>query len=211
MSGQAVVPGPDDHAESARVELRVLLIADTRPELGMPLGEFVKQCSIDAVVTVGDLHPGLLIGIDELPIPTLGVYGNHCNGSYLEDLGVKNLHLSSESVAGVTFTGLEGCVRYKDGYDILYTQQEYADMVVQLPPANIVVTHCPPRGLNDHPDPAHVGIDALRQWVDRRQPSVLIHGHTYPEDPVTRCGRTRIVYVRGAKILRSHRKGTEAE
>jgi len=63
------------------------------------------------------------------------------------------------------------------------------------------VTHCPPRGINDHEDPAHVGIDALRNWVERVQPRVLIHGHTYPSQPVTSYGNTRVEYVRGARIV----------
>jgi uncharacterized protein len=84
------------------------------------------------------------------------VYGNHCDGRYQEDLGTANLHLSM--VGGVTFTGLEDCVRLKDGTkDLLYTQSEYSNLAHQLPPADVLLTHCPSAGINDHPaDPAHV-------------------------------------------------------
>ncbi len=82
---------------------------------------------------------------------------------------------------GVSFTGLQGCVRYKPGTtDILYTQWQYQWLVKALRAADVLVTHCPPRGVNDHEDTAHLGIDALRKWLDRVQPRVLIHGHTYP-------------------------------
>lgn len=92
------------------------------------------------------------------------MYGNHCDRRYLEDLGIRNLHLSSVEIAGITFTGLEGCVRYKNGSsDVLYSQSEYCAMVERLPAADVVVSHCPPARINDHPgDPAHIGITALR-------------------------------------------------
>jgi len=99
-------------------------------------------------------------------------------------------------------TGLEGCVRYKPGEsDILYTQDEYSTMVAALRPADVLVTHCPPAGINDHDDAAHQGITALRHWVDSHQPKFLIHGHTYPRPPITRHGATRVEYVHGARIV----------
>jgi Icc-related predicted phosphoesterase len=187
-----------------RPGLRVLAIADARPSLsGLTLPEFVSQRKVNLVITGGDLHRTDIEGADRLTIPVFGVYGNHCDGNYLADLGITNLHLATVEVAGVTFTGLQGCVRYKEGTrDVLYTQDEYANLVRHLPAADVVVTHCPPAGINDHPaDPAHVGITALRHWLDVTAPRLLIHGHTYPKEPVTAYGDTRIEYVRGARIL----------
>lgn len=131
------------------------------------------------------------------------MYGNHCDGRYLEDLGAKNLHLSQVEIGGITFTGVQGCVRYKDGSkDLLYTQSEYSNMIRQLPRADVLVTHCPPAGINDHrSDPAHVGIEELRRWVDVTEPRMVIHGHTYPKPPLTMHGPTRIEYVHGARLL----------
>lgn len=182
---------------------RALLIADTDPQLGLPLAEFVDTHRIDMLITAGDLRPALLRGAEKLSIPKLGVYGNHCNGRYLEELGFINLHGLRVEVNGISFTGMQGCIRYKpDADEFLYTQGQYGDMVAQLPPADVLVTHCPPDGVNDHPDdPSHVGIVALRQWVDRCKPSVMIHGHTYPAQPVAWYGPTRVVYVYGGLIL----------
>jgi Icc-related predicted phosphoesterase len=182
--------------------VRLLVIADTTPRLGVGLAEYVAAHDIDAVVTVGDLTRFDLEGIDRLSVPTLGVYGNHCDGRYLKDLGIKNLHLRGAVVGGLSFTGLQGCVRYKPGTtDILYTQRQYRWLVKRLRSADVLVTHSPPRGINDHEDQAHVGIEALRKWLDRVQPRVLIHGHTYPAQPVESYGPTRIEYVRGARVV----------
>jgi uncharacterized protein len=73
--------------------------------------------------------------------------------------------------------------------------------VAALPPADVLVTHCPPRGINDHDDPAHVGVDALNEWLRRVQPAVMIHGHTYPTQPIRQTGSTRVEYVRGGRIV----------
>lgn len=188
----------------ARHTVRALVIADARPELGSrTLPEVVAQKAVDVVITVGDLHRSDIAGAERLPVPVIGVYGNHCDGRYLEDLGATNLHLSQAEVGGLTFTGVQGCVRYKDGSkDLLYTQSEYTEMIRGLPPADVLVTHCPPAGINDHRgDPAHVGIDDLRRWVDVNAPRLVIHGHTYPKTALTRHGATRIEYVYGARLL----------
>jgi Icc-related predicted phosphoesterase len=182
--------------------VRLLVIADTTPKLGMGIADYVAAHDIDAVVTAGDLTRFDLAGIDGLSVPALGVYGNHCDGKYLKDLRIKNLHLRRAVVGGVSFTGLQGCVRYKPGTnDVLYTQWQYRWLVARLRAAEVLVTHCPPRGINDHEDPAHIGIDALRNWVDRVAPRVLIHGHTYPAEPLNSYGGTRIEYVRGARVV----------
>ena len=183
--------------------MRFLVIADYYDrDVEEPLADVVDAGQIDAVITAGDLSAWPLSGIEELSVPTMGVYGNHCNGTYLEQLGITNLHLTRVVHQNISFVGLQGCVRYKeDPRDILYTQQEYRTLVESLPPADVLVTHCPPRGVNDHDDPAHVGIDALLPWLDHSQPGLLIHGHTYPDDPVTAYRQTRIEYVRGARII----------
>jgi uncharacterized protein len=182
--------------------LRLLVIADIPPKLGMGIPDYVAAHDVDAVVTAGDLTRYDLAGVESLSVPVLGVYGNHCDGKYLKDLGIRNLHLKKAVIGGVSFTGLQGCVRYKPGTtDVLYTQWQYQWLVRRLRSADVLVTHCPPRGINDHEDAAHIGIDALRKWLDRVQPRVLIHGHTYPSQPVTSYGRTRIEYVRGGRVV----------
>lgn len=183
--------------------MKLLVLADTEPEWRSIPEEVASACA-DAVITVGDLSGGWLerAGLQDVSVPKLGVYGNHCDGQYLERLGVTNLHLLRTEVHGVSFSGLQGCVRYKArGRDILYTQDEYTEMVSALPSAQVLVTHCPPAGINDHADAAHVGITALRNWVADHRPSCVIHGHTYPEQPVRSFGQTRIEYVRGSSIV----------
>lgn len=58
---------------------------------------------------------------------------------------MQNLHLTAVTIDGVSFTGLEGCVRYKaDPEAALSTQDEYHRLIAELPPADVLMTHCPP-------------------------------------------------------------------
>lgn len=182
--------------------MRILAIADSSPRLPVPLPQYVADQQIDVVVTAGDLYPIALRDIAASGVPALGVYGNHCDGSYLDELGIENLHGRQVAIGALTFAGVEGCVRYKDSATaIMHTQDEYAALLDNLPVSDVLVTHCPPRGINDHDDKPHTGIEALRDWVDTHQPALLIHGHTYPAQPITQHGATRIAYVHGARTI----------
>jgi uncharacterized protein len=74
----------------------------------------------------------------------------------------------------------------------------------RLPPADVLLCHCPPYGVNDDAqDPAHVGFRGLRHWVEREVPRHLLHGHTHPTPPrvATRLGETAVHWVSGAALL----------
>lgn len=62
---------------------------------------------------------------------------------------------------GVRVLGVSGCVRYNNAADHQWTQEEYAEQISRLPAADWVVTHCPPKGVNDHDDP-NVGVPFSR-------------------------------------------------
>jgi uncharacterized protein len=69
----------------------------------------------------------------------------------------------------------------------------------------VLITHCPPAGVNDDPDdPAHVGYEGLRDWVERHRPRHLLHGHVHPPPGtlVEHVGDTKVHWVQGAQVLR---------
>ena len=95
-------------------------------------------------------------------------------------------------------------MRYGHGGPHQYTQKEAAKLVKKLPAADVLICHCPPTGINDDPDdPAHLGIEALRDWVDRHAPRYILHGHVHPVGGrvMTRLGDTRVHWVSGAQVL----------
>ncbi|MFV8142059.1 hypothetical protein ACNQR7_31220 [Mycolicibacterium senegalense] len=81
------------------------------------------------------------------------------------------------------------------------TEEQYAAAIEGLPAAELVITHCPPVGINDGADPSHVGIAALRRWVDRHRPRWLLHGHTYNNPVQSFHGGTEVLYTYGYVAL----------
>jgi uncharacterized protein len=180
--------------------VRVLALADQPPR--GDLLAWVEGNAPDAIVCCGDLDLAWLEGLRDLPLPKLGVYGNH-DEPYMPELGIVDLHLRSERVGEATFSGFEGCVRYRPGPH-QYTQEEASRLVTRLPAADVLVCHAPPIGVNDDPDdPVHTGFVALRDWVAANAPRLLLHGHTHPLPGrvVRTLGTTRVVHVQGARVV----------
>jgi uncharacterized protein len=187
--------------------MRALALAD-RP-FHADARALTAQRGIGAVLCLGDLQPSWLESLDHVRLPKLGVRGNHDVEPYMEQFGIEDVHVRRVTLgSGLTVCGFEGCVSYPRGrggaHGPTYTQREAAKLIRNLPPADVVLCHCPPLGVNDDPeDAAHVGFAALRDWVLEHRPLLLLHGHTHPNPAtmVNRLGDTRIVYVNGARVV----------
>jgi Icc-related predicted phosphoesterase len=184
------------------LQVRVLALADKRPPVDP--AAMALQAQVDAVVCLGDLDRAWIESLASARLPKLGVHGNHDPDHVLREVEVEDLHMRRTSLGGLTFSGFEGCVRYSRSANHQYTQKEAAKLARKLPAADVLLCHCPPRGINDDPDdPAHVGFDGLRDWVDRHHPRHILHGHTHPMPGrvMTRLGGTQVHYVSGARII----------
>jgi uncharacterized protein len=183
--------------------MKILAIADHRPRIDIE--KTVLDEKVDLIVTLGDLTREDILALERITnIPKVGVYGNHCSGAYMEELGIWDMHLKTWQYQGITFGGFQGCVRYKENPQAIMCTQEEASAAMQgFPPVDVFLCHCPPRGINDEEEIAHQGFNALREYVDREHPKYLFHGHTYPkpEDMVTKHGDTKIEYVSEYRII----------
>jgi Icc-related predicted phosphoesterase len=187
--------------------VRVLVLADRPPHLDPAV--LASQSGVEAVLSLGDLQPSWIETLDSVRLPKLGVYGNHDVDPYMGWYGIDDAHLRRiELDGGPSVSGFEGCVSYRrsahGSVGPSYSQKEAAKLIRKLPPADVLISHCPPFGVNDDPDdPAHIGFEALRDWVLENRPRMLLHGHTYPQPGrrVERIGDTRVVYVHGAQIV----------
>ena len=182
--------------------VRVLALADKRPPLDPAL--MAEQMGVDAVVCLGDLDRAWIESLAGLRLPRIGVHGNHDPPELLREIEVDDLHGRRTSLGGLTVAGFEGCVRYGSGGPHHYTQRAAKRLARRLPGADVLIAHCPPRGINDDPDdPAHVGFDGLLDWVRKYEPRHLLHGHTHPVGGrvMSRFGSTRVHWVRGARVL----------
>ena len=183
--------------------MRVLALADKRPPLDPAL--MAEQMGVDAVICLGDLDRAWIEPLATLRgIPRIGVHGNHDEPGLLNEVDVLDLQGKRTSLCGKTFAGFEGCVRYGAGGPYHYTQREASKLARRLPAAEILITHCPPRGINDDPDdPAHVGFDGLLDWVRAHRPRHLLHGHTHPVggQVMSRFEDTQVHWINGARIV----------
>ena len=155
----------------------VLAIADRAPRESII--SIVNKYSIELICTLGDLDYFSLVELKDIhDIPKIGVYGNHCSGSYFDELGIKNMHLSTFEYKGLVFGGFEGSVRYKDDkYAPMYTQDEAFTLLHDFPKVDIMLTHCPPYKINDEPeDIAHQGFKALRSYLEEERPNIFYMG-----------------------------------
>ena len=182
--------------------MRVLALADA--PFHAPIADLVAATQPELIVLLGDLEPAWIEGLEAVELPKLGVRGNHDAADALTLLGVHDLHLRRETAGELSFAGFGGSPRYSRHGDNEWTEEEAAAMIERLPPADVLLAHSPPAGVNDEPDdPVHAGSPALRAWVERHEPAVLLHGHTLPPPGrrTTRLGPTRVVHVRGALPL----------
>ncbi len=111
--------------------------------------------------------------------------------------------------------GLEGSLVYNYG-PAQYTQSEMWGLVWALVPQlmtnrirygrylDVFVTHAPPAGIHDAPDPAHQGVKAFL-WLDQVfRPRFHFHGHVHVYSPEmkteTRLGSTWVINTYGYKL-----------
>jgi uncharacterized protein len=184
------------------LQVRVLALADKRPPIDP--ASMALQAKVDAVLCLGDLDLAWIESLMSLDLPKLGVLGNHDPDDVLKEVEVEDVHLKRTSLGGLTFAGFEGCVVYRGRGNHQYTQKKASKLAKRLPAADVLLCHCPPYGINDDPDdPAHVGFEGLRDWVDRHEPRHILHGHTHPlpGQVMSHYGRTKVHYVSGAKVL----------
>lgn len=161
----------------------------------------VEGLGPDLIVLLGDLEPAWTEGLAEVQLPKLGVRGNHDADGALAAVGVEDLHLRRAEVGGLSFCGFGGSPRYSKHGGNEWSEEEAERMLAGLPPADVLLAHSPPEGVNDEPDDrVHRGSAALHAWVERHRPDWLLHGHTLPDPArrVTELGPTRVVHVRGA-------------
>ncbi|MEJ7636000.1 metallophosphoesterase [Aeromicrobium sp.] len=167
--------------------VRVLAVAD---EEVPGMRSRVRDLQVDLVLAAGDLPWDYLASlVSLLGVPAAFVPGNHdpvVGRDATGPPGVLNLDGQTRVVGGLRVAGLGGCVRYNEGPH-QYTQKEYDRRARQLVkrarrsgPVDVLLTHAPPLGLGDEPDPCHVGISALHEVLDTLHPAWHLHGHIHP-------------------------------
>lgn len=154
-----------------------------------------RYSDIDLIVSCGDMPPAYLDFISTiLGRPLLYVRGNHDERYDQAPPGGIDLHQKFFEYKGITFVGLEGCIRYNKG-KIQYTQGEMQRKVIGMAPRltfeqmrrqrpiDFFVAHSPPRGIHDiEDDYPHRGFNAFLRFMRWYRPRYMLHGHVHTWD-----------------------------
>lgn len=191
MTDRLTVTWPDPAPFAARGgrPIRILAVSDepdptldsqaTREGLG----------HIDLIIGAGDLQPEYLSFVtDAFHAPLRYVRGNHDVGAAWQHTERALLpepmpDATPVTEAGLTLIGFSGSPVYSHrGHEVSATRM-WANVVVAWLRARrrgpvLVVTHTPPRDVNDDDDLTHRGFTAFRWLTERLRPPLWLHGHT---------------------------------
>jgi len=123
-----------------------------------------------------------------------------------------NLHGRIVRIGGLKILGLEGSIWYNGG-PFQYTEGQMSSVIRRLRLTlwwergiDMVVTHAPPRHIQDGDDLCHRGFQCFRRLIDKYEPRYFIHGHIHrqfsdPSERVTAEKKTRVINTYGYHLL----------
>ena len=191
MTDRLRVRWPDPQPFVGREDrpIRVLAVSD-EPDPSLDSSTTRERLGpIDLIVGAGDLEPDYLGFVtDAFHAPLHYVRGNHDVGAawgHTERLLLPAPMGDGALVheAGLTLIGFSGSPRYNERGMQVSALGMWLRVVAAWPRAQgvrpvIVVSHAPPRDVNDDQDVAHRGFSAFRWLAERLDPPLWLHGHT---------------------------------
>lgn len=180
------------------------------------------------VVGCGDLPASYLEFLaDALNKPVYYVLGNHAEeltrgaerGKARKPMGAVDLggRVVQDPGTGLILAGFPGSPRYGDDEPAQYSELEYELMMARMTPRllanrlrygralDVLVTHAPPRHVNDREDPTHQGFRSLRRFLSTYKPPYHLHGHVHlydrNEPHEVQFEQTRVINVFPYRVL----------
>lgn len=159
---------------------------------------------VDAVISCGDLpYYYLEYLVSTLNKPVYFVRGNHASpveygerNERTEPWGAIDLDRRFVHDHDLIMMGLEGSIRYNEG-PVQYSDDDMRWRVMGLLPTlflnraihgrylDVLVTHSPPRGVQDAEDRPHRGFTVFRWFLRQFRPRTMLHGHIHVYTPQT--------------------------
>ena len=171
-------------ADVKKLGLKLVVVSDTHGHFAFleeRFSDFMENVSeYDACVLLGDIHPYDLKEILKI-VPKqkiLAIRGNHDSFELYEKEGIREMSGRTVEIKGVTFAGVEGSFRYKDGIFPSFSQYESLYQLEDMKPADVLLTHdC----MFEHSknDIAHAGLVGITRFVYKYAPVWHIHGHLH--------------------------------
>ncbi|RJP81104.1 MAG: metallophosphoesterase [Desulfobacteraceae bacterium] len=194
--------------------IRLLSVSDVVRPLQEIKGDEKSLQEIDLILSCGDLPPEYLTSLAvSFGAPLFYVCGNH-DIRFMEKKpqGCMDIHGRLVKTKGIRILGLEGSIWYNGG-PYQYKEMQMRSIIRRLrftlwmkKGVDIVISHAPPKGIHDQPDPCHLGFASFRRLIDKYQPRYFIHGHIHRDfqdfsDRITTVKRTRVVNTYGFCFL----------
>ena len=170
--------------------MKILAISDNvLPQ--METTDYLRRtyADIELVISCGDMPPPYIDFIASvLNVPVFFVRGNHDTNYGPGFPGGEDLHRRAVYYRNLWFAGLEGSIQYNGGV-AQYGDSQMLHMILGMAGGmlrrrmrrgagvDVLVTHSPPRGTHDRPDPTHLGFRSMNLAIRWYRPRYLIHGH----------------------------------
>jgi len=168
--------------------MRILAISD---EPSQKLwGERCREAlaGVDLILSAGDLPSSYLSFLTCFTnAPVIYVHGNH-DDHYAQKPPEGCLSADGKIllVKGVRILGLGGSYRYRPDCTHMYTEKEMAGRIAAMRGKiraaggfDILLTHCPIRGLGDEDTLSHRGFECFGPLLEKWHPAVMVHGHMH--------------------------------
>lgn len=193
--------------------MKILSVSDrVEPEL---IGDNspISKGSIDLILGCGDLPPEYLSRLREkYDVPLFYVLGNHDIRHEIVPQGCDDITRRIVSYGGYSFLGFSGS-RWYNGNRNQYREREMRAQIRKLwfglwrlKRLDVIVTHAPPRHINDAEDRCHKGFNCYRSLIETYKPRFFIHGHIHrffddPADRVSVVDQTQVINSYGYHII----------
>ncbi|HAH63560.1 MAG TPA: metallophosphoesterase [Treponema sp.] len=160
--------------------------------------------------------------------PAASMTGGH--GAFYAGFRVirnRNLSFKDPATGKITpllIAGVSGSIRYNNGLN-QYTDRQMKSCLLHMMPAliynkirygrylDILLTHASPRHVHDQEDPCHKGFESFNWFINKFQPSYLVHGHIHLYDMrterITKVNKTTVVNAYAHCVLEFPQENAE--
>jgi Icc-related predicted phosphoesterase len=181
-----------------------------------------RMPDVQLVFGCGDLPARYLEFLaDALEKPVYFVLGNHMEewtrhhetGKPYDPMGGINLdgNVTRDQSTGLLIGGLPGSPKYSGEGGQQFTEWQMSMKILKMLPGmtrhrirrgrwlDVLLTHAPPRDVNDGTDVAHRGFKSIRWFLNAFKPAYHLHGHIHLYDRnipnVTQFGDVQVINV----------------
>jgi len=195
--------------------LNILIVADTvTDKLLEPVGGGPFLQDIDLILSCGDLPPEYLSRLTfRYDVPLLFILGNHdLRYKTAPPAGCRNIDRQLVTFTDRKIVGFSGSRWYNGGIN-QYTEKQMKRFIGGMRfslwrsgTPDLVITHAPPRHINDAEDPCHRGFNGFRRFIDKYNPPYFLHGHIHASfnndsERISTVNTTQVINCYGFYIL----------